>query len=248
MKTILIDDEPLALNRLQRLLSKYPHVFQIIGEAKNGQEGLEMIEKLKPDVIFLDIEMPLLNGFQMLAKLTHQPIVIFATAFEEYAIRAFEEYAIDYLLKPIEEERLQKTIQKLQNQIPQEAYSHKIYDLLNHFQPKKEMTSITVKLGDRILLVRLEEITYLEAEDKYVYVHTIDHKKHLIDESLTSLEEKLPDYFIRISRSNIVNTNHIQELQKYFNSKLILVLNDASKTKLTSGTSYYAKLKSYFEF
>ena len=248
--TILIDDEKLALSRLERLLKKYPETFEIIGAALNGKQGLEMVESLEPDLIFLDIEMPAMNGFEMLSKLKYQPMVVFATAFEEYAIKAFEENSIDYLLKPIENSRLEKTIEKLQshNISSPKLYNHKIYDLLENLKPKKELSSITVKIGDRILLIRLEEITYFEAKDKYVYLYTIDGKKHLIDHSLSNLEEMLPTKFIRVSRSLIVNTLHILEIQKYFNSKLVFLLKDTAQSKLISGTSYYSQLKSHFGF
>ena len=114
-KTLLIDDEKLAISRLERLLSKYENTFEIIGRASNGAEGLSMVETLCPDLIFLDIEMPVMTGFEMLSHLTFVPLVVFATAYDEYAIKAFEENSIDYLLKPIETERLDKTVQKLQN-------------------------------------------------------------------------------------------------------------------------------------
>ena len=110
LKTILIDDEPLAIGRLKRLLAQYPEDFEVVAVAANGQEGLEMIENLAPDIIFLDIEMPVMSGFDMLSKLSEVPIVVFATAFDQYAIRAFEENSIDYLLKPIEADRLDKTV------------------------------------------------------------------------------------------------------------------------------------------
>src|SRR6218665_3218595 len=112
-KTILIDDEPLAISRLKRLLGEY-EAIQVIAEAVNGREGLEKIEDLRPDLIFLDIEMPLMSGFEMLSRLTYMPVVVFATAFDQYAIKAFEENSIDYLLKPVEKDRLGKTIEKLQ--------------------------------------------------------------------------------------------------------------------------------------
>ncbi len=113
LRTIIIDDEQLALNRLRRLLSDYAEVFDIIAEGHNGAEGLAMVDQYTPDLIFLDIEMPLLNGFEMLAKVGKMPMVVFATAYDQYAIRAFEENSVDYLLKPIENERLQKTIEKI---------------------------------------------------------------------------------------------------------------------------------------
>jgi two-component system, LytTR family, response regulator len=250
-KTLLIDDEKLAISRLEKLLANYKQVFRIIGSANNGQTGLEMIEKMHPDLIFLDIEMPIMNGFEMLAKLSYTPIVIFATAFSEYAIRAFEENSIDYLLKPIEPERLAITVKKLEKgnlQPSDNQLDSKLLDLIAQLQPqKKPLQSISVKIGDKILLIRLAEIAYLEAEDKYVYLHTLEGKKHLLDSSLTALEEKLPDFFIRISRSVIINQVQIREIQKYFNGKYTLVLNDQAKSKLTSGSTYTDKVRALFE-
>jgi two-component system LytT family response regulator len=250
LKTILIDDESLATNRLSRLLSAYSDVCKIIAQASNGQMALELIEKLKPDLIFLDIEMPVLNGFQVLSQLSYMPYVVFATAYQEYAIRAFEENSIDYLLKPIEPERLALTIQKIKN-LPSFSvspnYNQQIWQVLQQMQVKKEITAIPVKIGDRILLIRLEEIAYLEAEDKYVNLFTLDNKKYLIDYSLNTLTDKLPSHFVRISRSVMVNQYQIKEIQKYFNGKYTLLLNDTIKTKLTSGTSFSENIKKMFE-
>jgi two-component system LytT family response regulator len=247
-RAILIDDEPLALARLQRLLQPYTQEIDIIGQARNGQEGRDMVDALQPDVIFLDIEMPVLTGFEMLAQLAYMPAVVFTTAFDTYAIRAFEENSIDYLLKPIEAERLEITMQKLRDRVQTgKEFSSEIAELLAKIQPTKtkELTSIAVKLGDRILLVRLPDINYFEAEDKYVYLYTQEGKKHLLDYSLTTLEEKLPTYFARISRSVIVNTQQIQEIQKYFTGKFTIILQN--KTKLISGSSYTERVRQLFE-
>lgn len=249
-KTILIDDEPLALSRLQRLLGNFPDDFEVIGLARNGLEGLQLIENQKPDVIFLDIEMPALNGFEMLARLTYMPYVVFATAFEEYAIRAFEENSIDYLLKPIEQERLEITLQKLKNFSPNKENqldTNQLLQLINQMKPQKRLNAISVKIGDKILLIRTDEVAYLEAEDKYVYLYTLEGKKHLLDYSLTALEEKLPENFVRVSRGVIINSAQLIEIQKYFNAKYVLVLNDKAKTKITSGSSYADKVKMLFE-
>jgi len=248
LRTILIDDEQLALARLERLLRVYATEIDLIGQARNGQEGLEIIEEMKPDLVFLDIEMPLLTGFEMLAQLQYMPDIVFATAFDAYAIRAFEENSIDYLLKPIEAERLDLTIQKLRNRRQAgKDFSDQITQLLARLQPpkEKELASIAVKLGDRILLVRLPDVLYFEAEDKYVYLYTADGKKHLLDYSLTTLEEKLPNHFVRISRSMIVNTQQVKEIQKYFTGKFTIVLQN--QTKLTSGSSYAERVKKIFE-
>jgi two-component system, LytTR family, response regulator len=249
-KTLLIDDEKLAINRLERLLQKYPNDIEIIGIAYNGQEGLQLIQELNPDLIFLDIQMPLLTGFEMLAKLQIMPLVVFATAYEEYAVRAFEENSIDYLLKPIEPERLEITIKKLKNQKNEQQinpFSAEFFQLMNQWKPKKTLNSMAVKVGDKIILIKLEEISYFEAEDKYVYIYTLEGKKHLLDYSLTTLSEKLPEQFIRVSRSVILNSLQLKEIQKYFSGKFLLIMNDKSSTKITSGSSYAEEVKKLFE-
>lgn len=245
LKTILIDDEQLALNRLRRLLGDYTATFEIIAEGHNGAEGLELVEMHRPDLIFLDIEMPLLNGFELLAKVSVMPMVVFATAYDQYAIRAFEENSVDYLLKPIENERLQKTVAKVRNRVelaPADGspnpYSDNLLRLLEKMQPKQEMHAISVKSGDRILLIPINDISHFEAEDKYVFLNTLDGQQYLISHTLTVLEEKLPAHFTRISRSAIVNTHQISEIQRYFNGKYILVVRDRKATSLHSGTTY----------
>jgi len=243
-KTIIIDDEQLARQRIKRLLTQYDEI-EIIAEAENGAEGLEIIESLKPDLIFLDIEMPVLNGFEMLAKLKHQPKVVFTTAYDQYAIKAFEEGSIDYLLKPIEIERLDKTIKKLKqtNLAPAQV---PIDELIRQIQGKKSIKTLTVKLGDKILLIKLDDIVHIQAEDKYVFLHTVDSKKHLTDFTLSTLEEKLPEEFLRIHRSEIINTEYIKEIRKGFNGALIFVLNNTAETRLTSSRSNSEALRLRF--
>jgi len=244
-KTIVIDDEQLARQRIKRLLAAYDDI-DIIAEAENGAEGLKIINELKPDLIFLDIEMPVLNGFEMLTKLTHQPKVVFTTAYDQYAIKAFEEGSIDYLLKPIELERLDKTVKKLKqnnlasNQVP-------IDELIKHIQGKKTIKTLTVKLGDKILLIKLTDIVHVQAEDKYVFLHTADGKKHLTDFTLSTLEEKLPDEFLRIHRSEIINTDYIKEIRKGFNGALVFILNNADETRITSSRSNSESLRLRFD-
>ena len=249
-KTIIIDDEKPARSRLKRLLEQYKDIIEIVAEAENGEEGLIQIETFKPDLIFLDIQMPGLTGFEVLKKLKHVPIVVFATAYEEYAIKAFEQNSMDYLLKPIEAERLHITIEKLKkhkaNKQPVDVNG--ILSFLEKITPAKQnITSIPVKKGDRILLIRLEEIAYFEAKEKYVFIHNMEGNEFLIDHTLSTLEEKLPPDFIRAHRAFIVNKNKIKEVQKYFDGKFVLVLNDASVSKIISGASYYKEVKALTE-
>jgi two-component system, LytTR family, response regulator len=250
-KTILIDDEKLAIKRLERLLGKHNDVFEIIGEASNGAEGLALVDQLQPDLIFLDIEMPGMNGFEMLARLSYMPRVVFATAFEEYAIRAFEENSIDYLLKPIEESRLKLTIEKLHKTVAAPSatdYNKQLMSMLEQFKPRKEMVSVPVRVGDRIFLIRMEEIVRFEAEDKYVYLYLADDKRYLTDYTLSALSEKLPADFVRVSKSVIVNRRYIHEVQKYFNGRYVLCLSDKARTQVTSGSAFSEKVKQLIEF
>ncbi|RDB04230.1 LytR/AlgR family response regulator transcription factor [Runella aurantiaca] len=253
-KTLLIDDEPLARARLRRLLNKFEATFEIIGEAANGAEGLTLVEELQPDVIFLDIEMPLMNGFEMLSQLTFMPMVIFATAYDQYAIRAFEENSIDYLLKPIENDRLEKTVEKLkkrmaspQEETTQNAFNSSLLQIIEQFKPKKDLHTISVKFADKILLIPLDEISYFEAEDKYVFLATKEGYKYLTSYTVATLEEKLPDHFTRVSRSAILNSRHVREIQKHFDGKFILVLNDKKGSKITSGQSFAENVRRLFE-
>ncbi|RWU10115.1 LytR/AlgR family response regulator transcription factor [Pedobacter chitinilyticus] len=235
-KTIIIEDEQLARQRLKRLLNNYQEV-EIIAEAENGLEGLELIKKHQPDLIFLDIEMPILNGFEMLSKLgERQPKVVFTTAYDQYAIKAFDEGSIDYLLKPIELERLDKTIHKLkQTNLAKPVLA--IDDLLQQIKGKTVQKTLTVKLGDRILLIKIDDIIHIQAEEKYVFLYTVDGKKHLTDYTLSTLEGKLPEDFIRIHRSDIINTNYITEIRKGFNGALIFVMNNQAKVSSSRSNS-----------
>ena len=255
LKTILIDDEPLAISRLRRLLDKHHDTIDVIGEAANGAEGLTLIEAERPDLIFLDIEMPLLNGFEMLARLTAMPMVVFATAFDQYAIRAFEENSIDYLLKPIEADRLARTIQKIRTLVERSdtmqatvnPMTESVMKLLAQMQPKKEIHSISVKTGEKILLIPLSDIAYFEAEDKYVFLATTDGQKFLTTYTLTTLNEKLPDTFVRVSRSAMVNRHKITEIHRHFDGKFMLAMGDKKGTKLTSGSTYGEAVRQLME-
>ncbi|GAB3541035.1 LytR/AlgR family response regulator transcription factor [Spirosoma fluminis] len=246
LRTILIDDESLAISRLRRLLDKHRDTFDVIGEAANGAEGLTLIESERPDVIFLDIEMPLLNGFDMLSRLTTVPMVVFATAFNQYAIRAFEENSVDYLLKPIEAERLARTAQKIRALVERtevgqpfsNPMTENVMRLISQMQPKKEVYSISVKTGDKIKLIPLSDIAFFEAEDKYVFLATMDGQKFLTTYTLTTLAEKLPDTFVRVSRSVMVNRHKIAEVHRHFDGKFLLALTDKKATKVTTGSTY----------
>jgi len=244
-KTIIIDDEQLARQRLARLLKPYD-MIDIVAEAVNGQDGLEKIESLLPDLIFLDIEMPVFSGFEMLARLKHQPKVVFTTAYDQYAIKAFEEDSVDYLLKPVETDRLEKTINKLRRTQHQPPAELPLEALIRQLNIKKDIKTLTVKIGDKILLIKLDTIIYIEAEDKYVFLHTADGRKHLTDFTISSLEEKLPEQFVRIHRGYVINTDHIKEIRRGFNGAFVFVMNNGENTRLTSSRSNGEALRERF--
>jgi two-component system LytT family response regulator len=244
-KALIIDDETVARQRLKRLLDTHDTI-EVIGEASNGSEAIFQIEQLKPDLVFLDIEMPVHNGFEVLKRLTVQPKVIFTTAYDQYAVKAFDAESIDYLLKPIEKERLAKAINRLE-QLQPEMYALPIEELIQQLYPKKEIRSLTVKLGDRILLIKLTDLCFIDAEDKYVFLNTLDGKRHLTEFTLSALELKLPDAFIRISKSVILNTALIKEIRKGFNGTFNFIMTDVNGQKLSSGRSYSTALKKYLD-
>ena len=246
-KAIVIDDEPAARRLMKNLLLDYP-VISVIAEAGNGREAIEKIESLKPDLIFLDIQMPDLTGFEVLEKLEHQPNIIFTTAYEQYAIKAFENFSIDYLLKPIKEERLKQSIDKLVKFgiLNQTIQVSGLQEIIRQIQTPPKATALPIRSGDRIMLVRFEQIAYLEAQDKYVFIYTIDGQKFLTDQSLTVLEEKLPAQFYRIQKSYIINKDKIREMHRHFNSRYLFIMDDKAATRITSGRTYHDAIRTEF--
>lgn len=244
--TLIIDDEPLARERLEKLLSNFPETISIIGSAKNGTEAKQQIEALKPNLIFLDIQMPGLTGFELIEKLETIPLIVFCTAHDDYSLQAFETNSIDYLVKPVRLERLEKTIEKLKQfkvyQTPQDILQ--VIKSLSSVNEQKKMTSMTVKKGDKIIFIKLEDVAYFEADEKYVTLYT-NSGHHITDWSLAQLEAKLPDYFLRIHRAFIINIQFVEEVQKYFNSRYIIKLNNKVKTSITSGRTYTSQIKEW---
>lgn len=247
-KAIVIDDEPAARRLMKSLLLEYSDVLEVVAEAGNGREAIEKIEALKPDVIFLDIQMPDLTGFEVVDQLKEKPNVIFTTAYEQYAIRAFETFSIDYLLKPIKEERLEQSIAKLKQfgRIRTAVDITGLQEIIRQFQAPQKATALPIKTGDRINLVRFENISYLEASDKYVFIFTSDGQKHLTDQSLTTLSTKLPPQFFRIQKSYIINKDKIREMHRHFNGRYLFVMDDKDSTRLTSGRTYHDAIRDEF--
>lgn len=234
-KTIIVEDEELTRNGLKKKLEHFDEI-DVIDEAENGIEAVAKINEQKPDLIFLDIQMPGMNGFEVLQNLDYMPIVIFTTAYDEYALKAFETNSIDYLLKPIEEERLAKSIEKLNKFASGDnkkvEFDSNISALLNEIRNKQEKLSrIHIKIGDEIIFVNTSDIYFFKADNKYTSICTFDNE-YIINDTLASLEEKLPQNFIRIHRGFIINSDHLNKLKKWFGGKYVAVMKDKNKTEI----------------
>lgn len=242
MNYIIVEDEPLAVGRLKELLDRFPEL-NFIGAAANGKQGKELIEAYRPDVIFLDIEMPVLNGFEMLRELTYKPKVVFTTAYENYALQAFEENSVDYLLKPIEEKRLEKTMEKLR-EIDKPNYDwNVIEEQVLKQKSEQKWTSITVTSGGSMKILALSDVAYFESEDKYVMAHELGGKKYLMDRSLKTLDDHLPNAFMRVHRSFIINFDAIDDIRKNFRSLFVFKLKNKDRTEITCSNSYTKQIK-----
>jgi two-component system LytT family response regulator len=242
-RTLLIDDEPLALQRLERLLEPHAEAVAIVERASSGPEAAEKIDALEPDLIFLDIQMPELDGFGVLGRIQHQPLVIFCTAYDEYALRAFETNSVDYLLKPVDPERLEKALAKLQRLTREDAGALRgqIRNLLAGLStpgPKR----IQVRVGDRILFVNVADICFFRAVDKYVELHTFG-ESFLLSESLNQLESRLPaEDFVRTHRSVLLNMNHLDEIVRWFAGTCRARMRDKNRTELPVSRSARSRL------
>lgn len=229
IKAIIIDDERLARNELKKLLQNHPDI-EIIEEAANVDEGLEKIEQFNPELIFLDIQMPGKTGFDLLAELEKSPKVIFTTAYDEYAIKAFEVNALDYLLKPIEPKRLADAITKLQDELFKEKAG--MGGILNR-GPLTENDQVFVKDGERCWFVKLGEIRLFESVGNYAKVYFSTHKP-LILKSLNALEERLDErMFFRANRKHIINLRWIEKIEPYFNGGLLVDLKGGEKIEVS---------------
>lgn len=247
-KAIIIDDEPAARRLMKSLLQEHKDVVEVIAEAANGGEAIKKIESLLPDIIFLDIQMPDLTGFEVIERLQHKPNIIFTTAYEQYAIKAFETFSIDYLLKPIKEERLEQSIAKLRQfgkiAAPIDVFG--LQQIIQQLKAPQKAAALPIKTGDRINLLKFENISYLEANDKYVFIYTADGQKHLTDQSLVALEEKLPPQFYRVQKSFIINKERIKEMHKHFNGRYLFTMDDKNSTRISSGRTYNEAIKNEF--
>ena len=248
---LIIDDEPLARKRMISLLEPYSSEIEILGEAGSGTQAVKMIHEMLPDVVFLDIQMPDMDAFEVLHSLQGDdvPLVIFTTAFDNFALKAFEENTVDYLLKPVDSERLAVAIEKLRRLIPQvddttvpPGFSwEKLCNLVD--MSALYLQRLQVKVGDRIVFVNIDEIIRFHSEEKYTTVYTVNGQ-YVIDTPLVELEKKLdPRHFTRVHRSHIVAIDYIAECRKGDAGRMVMVLRDKAATQLVVSRSLVKKIR-----
>ncbi|HKW11345.1 MAG TPA: LytTR family DNA-binding domain-containing protein [Gemmatimonadaceae bacterium] len=252
IRAVLVDDEPLALRRLRRLLANERDI-QIVDECTDGRKAAEAIGRQAPDLVFLDIQIPELDGFQVLESLTVEqlPVVVFVTAYDEHALRAFDAHALDYLLKPVGRERFRESLDRARARVLERRAAGVVDARLVALHTERlsdrgatgnrSLTRIAVKANGRAFFVRTEEVDWIEAADNYVRLHA-GATSHLVRESLRTLETKLdPGLFLRVHRSAIVNVDAIRELQPWFHGDLVIILR--SGTRLTCSRRYDERLR-----
>jgi len=238
-KIITIDDEPLARSIVKEYLQKYPEL-EVVQECNDGFEGFKAIQQHHPDLIFLDIQMPKINGFEMLELLDQAPAVIFTTAFDEYAIKAFEAHAIDYLLKPFSQDRFDKAIQKWREQkVSSQKNTEDLLETASHSPAQSQR--IVVKTGSKIKIIPVHDVLYLEAADDYVKVHT-QEGNFLKNKTMSHFEKTLdPQQFVRSHRSYIINIQQITRIDPYEKDNHVAILKSGAKVPVSRNG--YVKLR-----
>lgn len=247
MKALIIDDEPLAIQIIKEYLGEIPEI-EIIGEVNNGFDGLKAINELKPDLVFLDIQMPKLTGFEMLELLDNPPMIVFATAYEEFALKAFEKNAVDYLLKPFSKNRFNQAVQKLIKQFAENKLQVQDYTpLLNNINSAREnLDRIVVKESGKILIIPVTDVYYLEAADDYVVISTAN-KEYVKNATMKYYEDSLPsDNYVRIHRSCIININFVKEIQPYNKETHSVIMKNGKSLKTSRQGS--AELRRVLKF
>lgn len=234
IRTLIVDDEPLARQRVRLLLDEEPDI-EVVGECGDGFEAMDQIQAGKPDLVFLDVQMPDMDGFEVLRHITQAllPVVIFTTAYDQHALRAFEVKALDYLLKPFKPSRFQESVQRARDLIANQhaglavVRARGVLALLGQTAaPAAQLTRLAVKAPGKVTFVELDQIQVIEAAGKYAVVH-VGKENHVLRETMNSLESHLPPQrFLRISRSVIVNMDQIQELQPMFEGENLVVLKN----------------------
>jgi two-component system LytT family response regulator len=246
IRTVVVDDEPMARVRLLTLLQPETDI-EVIAECADGAEAVTAIQAHAPDLVFLDVQMPALDGFGVIQQIgpERMPTVIFVSAYDEYALRAFEVHALDYLLKPFGRDRFQKTLQHARASLERRRagdLGRRLLALVNDIKPEPpRLDRLVVKSGGRVFFLRTDDIDWIEASGNYVRLHLGD-ESHLFRETMNRMEQRLDARrFSRIHRSRIVNTERIKELQPWFNGEYIVILRNG--TRLTLSRGYREKLQ-----
>lgn len=247
---LIVDDESHARERLKKYI-KSDQDLSISGECSNGVEAVKIIKKKNPDLVFLDVQMPQMDGLGVIETVgaKQMPVTIFVTAYDRFAIQAFKVNAMDYLLKPVAKDRFEESVNRAKEYFSKNENNEinkRMLDLLQEMRPQKQFIDrIMVKTSDRMYLVKVEDIDWIEADDNYAKLH-VGNKYHLLRQTMKSLEDTLdPGIFLRIHRSVIVNMDRIKEIQQWFNNEYTVILKDG--TELTMSRGYKDKAKEMFK-
>jgi len=239
IRVVIVDDEPLARDRIREMLKDYPET-EVVGEARNGKEAIDLIKEHTPDLVFLDVQMPELDGFDVLGKLETErlPLIIFVTAYDQYAMRAFDVHAIDYLTKPFDRKRFAEAIEhaKVFLKGSGEPNASHLMKLLQELKSgPRYLERFAIKNGETVFFVRTEDVDAIEAQGNYVRLN-LGNASHLLRETLSNIEAQLdPRVFVRIHRQTIVNINRIKELQTWARGEYRVVLNTGAHYSLSRG-------------
>jgi two-component system LytT family response regulator len=233
IKTIIVEDSRLARNELKELIKSFPEI-EVIGEADNVDSGYELITAKQPDLLFLDINMPEKDGFELLEMLDNVPITVFTTAFDEYALKSFEYNALDYLMKPVSLNRFAKAIEKIKQ---------KLQERVIKAEQKVEISNqIFIKDGEKCWLVKVADIYLFEVDGNYTKVF-FNNQKAILNKSLNQIDKKLPEDFFRANRNQIININFIKNIDLWFSGNLLVQLKDDQKIEISRRQSSLFKEK-----
>jgi len=245
IRTLIIDDESLARERIRNMLGSDPQI-DVVADCANGHDAIEAIQRYSPDLVFLDVEMPGIDGFGVIEALPpgRIPTIIFVTAYDQYAVRAFDVYALDYLLKPFDQERFDKAVSRAKVQISSQrndSLSERILSALEEIKTRPvHLERLVIKMNGHVFFIKAEEIDWLEAEGNYVRLHA-GKESYLLRDTISALESQLdPKKFIRVHRSAIVNIDRITELQPWFHGEYRIILSEG--VQLTLSRTYREKL------
>ena len=236
IRALIAEDEPHSLERLRGVLATRTDL-EIVGEATDGPSAVVLIDALKPDLLFLDIHMPGCDGFEVLARIAHRPLVVFVTAYDEFALKAFDANAVDYLLKPSSRERILEAVDRVVAR-GKTLEGNLVETLKAALSPQTYLRRFLVKVGDEILVIPEADVLCFQAEDKYVNLQT-DGRSFITDFTLKDLEQRLdPARFVRIHKSTIIALHRVSRISKWFQGEQVVVLDDKAGTRLKVGRSY----------